>query len=191
MMPLSKATRERILIAAYAQFYKNGYARVSMDAIALAAGVTKRSVYYHFESKDALVHAALENQRDQALDLVRSWGNASVASPKDFVTRLFAHLDSWSRGENWTGSGYTRLTMELADLPGHPARQTAREHKKSVELWLSAKLSDLGVRHADQTAREIMILIEGTMSLSLIHGPANYAQAAADAAKILIDHRTG
>lgn len=164
--------------------------RVSMDAIAKAAGVTKRSVYYHFESKDALAHAALENQQRKALDLVRSWGDAPASSAEDFVTRLFGQLDSWSRSRGWTGSGYTRLTFELADLPGHPVRHASSAHKKSVERWLSEKLSEHDCEDADRVAGEIAILIEGTMSLVLIHGPSNYAEIAADAGRSLVRRRS-
>jgi AcrR family transcriptional regulator len=190
MTESSKATRERILVAAYGQFYRSGFMRVSMDAIAKAAGVTKRSVYYHFESKDALAHAALENQQRQALDLVRSWGNAPASSAEEFVTLLFGNLDRWSRRRGWTGSGYTRLTYELADLPGHPVRHASSAHKKSVERWLSGKLSELGCKDADRAAGEIMILIEGTMSLILIHGPSDYATIAAGAASAIVQHRS-
>ena len=35
---------------------------MSVDAMAEAAGVTKRTLYYHFESKDALVAAVLDHQ---------------------------------------------------------------------------------------------------------------------------------
>jgi|RhiMethySRZTD1v2_1073278.scaffolds.fasta_scaffold881034_2 AcrR family transcriptional regulator len=57
-------TRKRILDAAYGQFRRRGYSRVSMDEIASAARLTKRSLYYHFakSSKDALLSAVLEAQ---------------------------------------------------------------------------------------------------------------------------------
>lgn len=184
------ATRDRILDAAYAQFYRNGFARVSMDAIADAAGVTKRSVYYHFESKDELAGAALENQQSQALNLVRSWGEAPAASAADFVTRLFENLDRWSRNRHWTGSGFTRMAFELADMPGHPVRQVSRNHKRSVERWLAEKLSAYGLTDTDRAAREIVILIEGTMALTLIHGTPHYSKSAADAARVLVESRT-
>ena len=41
-----------ILKAAVAAFRKNGYASTSMDQIAADAGVSKRTVYNHFPSKD-------------------------------------------------------------------------------------------------------------------------------------------
>lgn len=181
----STETRKRILTVAYRLLYKRGFTRVSMDAIAAAAGVTKRSVYYHFESKDALISAVLKDQQSYALALFENWGNKPADSVAEFLSNLFLALERWAAGTQWRGSGYTRLTMELADLPGHPARKAARHHKRAVEDWLAFKLSSLGARHPERLAREAMLLIEGSLSLMLIHGEIGYASAAAKAVEKL------
>ena len=129
--------RERILTTAYRLIYRKGLARVSMDAIAKASRVTKRGIYYHFESMDALVSAVLESQQSHALALFETCGRQSARSPAEFLSNLFFELENWSNDPHWQGSGYTRLTMELADLPGHPARKAARQHKSAVEGWLA------------------------------------------------------
>jgi len=49
-----------ILDAAVAEFRATGYEATSMDRIATAAGVSKRTVYNHFPSKDALFLRILE-----------------------------------------------------------------------------------------------------------------------------------
>lgn len=55
-----EARREAILNAAKEVFFEAGYAVASMDRIAEVAGVTKRTVYAHFESKDALFAAVVD-----------------------------------------------------------------------------------------------------------------------------------
>jgi hypothetical protein len=76
--------------------------------------------------------------------------------------------------------------MELADLPGHPARAVAKQHKLSVEMWLADRLAEMRVAAPRDNARQIMLLIEGCLSLILIHRDTSYARSAADAAKQLI-----
>ena len=49
-----EATRDRVLRLADALFARRGYAAVSMRDVAVAAGVTKPALYYHFRDKDAL-----------------------------------------------------------------------------------------------------------------------------------------
>lgn len=190
-MPRNSAvTRERILDAAYRLLYRKGFARVSMDDIAKAAGITKRSVYYHFESKDDLVGAVLEAQQTQALAMFEAWGLQAASSPGAFLSNLFIQLQRWAESPRWQGSGYTRLTMELADLPGHPARKAAHKHKRAVEEWLVAKLASLGARNSKRLAREVVLLAEGCVALVLIHSDPSYASAAAAAAKRLADHQS-
>jgi AcrR family transcriptional regulator len=55
-------TKRRILDAAYELFYRKGFNRVGVDEIAAASRVTKRSLYYHFKSKDELLASVLELQ---------------------------------------------------------------------------------------------------------------------------------
>ena len=59
----STDTRERIIAAASKLFYSDGIRGVSVDAVAAKAGLTKRTLYYHFRSKDDLVAAYLAAPR--------------------------------------------------------------------------------------------------------------------------------
>jgi len=56
--------RELVLAAAAQAFGELGYERVTLEAIAAAAGVTKPVVYRHFESKEALYLALLDQHRE-------------------------------------------------------------------------------------------------------------------------------
>jgi AcrR family transcriptional regulator len=50
----SLKTREAILDAAAQVFAEHGYEAASLDAVAAGAGVTKGTVYYHFDAKEAI-----------------------------------------------------------------------------------------------------------------------------------------
>ena len=180
-------TKVRILTAAYRLFYKEGFSRVSVDASAAASGVTKRTLYYHFDSKDSLVAAMLDHQHAHAIAQIQGWGRTSAQTPTEFLATLFKQLELWASRPRWLGSGFTRLTMELADLPGHPARHAARRHKSTVEDWLAGELKRLEAPHPEELARQVMLLIEGCVSLILIHGDTSYATTAARAARKLVD----
>ena len=58
----SAETRRRLIAAADHLFYGQGIRAVGVDAVAEAAGVTKRTLYYHFASKDDLIAAYLEER---------------------------------------------------------------------------------------------------------------------------------
>jgi TetR/AcrR family transcriptional repressor of nem operon len=56
----SGRTRERLLQAASREIYRSGFQSASLDTILAVAGVTKGALYYHFDSKEALGHAVVE-----------------------------------------------------------------------------------------------------------------------------------
>lgn len=184
----SAATRARINAAAYALFYRKGFQRTSLDEVAAKAGVTKRTLYYHVRSKDELAGAMLAHQHEFVLAEMARWlGGESDAGR--LVARLFERVASWAEPAakgRWTGSGFTRMAMELADLPGHPARVATRRHKGAVQAELARRLARCGVRDAQRTAAQLQMLLEGAMALILIHGDARYAALAAVAARKLV-----
>jgi AcrR family transcriptional regulator len=186
-MPRSaESTRRKILDAAYELFYRKGFSRVGVDEVAAFAQITKRTLYYHFASKDDLLAAVLEFHSDLALARIRKYEDRYSGSPDEIVTLLFSELARWSAKPGWTGAGFTRLAMELADLPGHPARAIAKRHKTAMESWCADLLERAGVPAPKERAREIVLLLEGTVALIVIHGERRYAEAAAEAARRLL-----
>jgi len=75
-------------------------------------------------------------------------------------------------------------------MPGHPARAIARKAKATVEIWLTERLGAARVALPAKRARELMLLVEGAMTLMLIHGDRSYADAAAEAARRLVRQRS-
>jgi AcrR family transcriptional regulator len=186
-MPRSAAkTKRRILDTAYELFYRKGFNRVGVDEIAAASGVTKRSLYYHFKSKDELLGSVLELQHELSLARIRKYEDRYKGDPAEILAILFAELAKWSAKSGWTGSGFTRMVIELADMPGHPARAVARRHKAEVERWYAEVLSKAKVESPLECARQVALLAEGAAALILIHGDRSYADTAARAAKLLV-----
>ena len=186
MRRASDATRPVILQAAYKLFRRRGFFRVGMEEIAEAAGVTKRTLYYHFDSKDALLTAVLASQHERTFADFQSYGIDLSGGADALIDKLFEGLVKWSSKPRWAGSGFTRLAIELADLSGHPARAIARRHKALMEQQLEALLAGARIASPKERARELFLLIEGTMVMILIHGDQNYCTAAAAAAKRLM-----
>jgi AcrR family transcriptional regulator len=188
-MPRSAAvTRQKILETAYQLFYRKGFARVGVDSVAEHAGITKRTLYNHFRSKDELLAAVLEFLGELALGRIRGFG-AAVEHERDPITPLFRELARWAAQPRWSGAGFTRLVMELADLPGHPARNIAGRHKAAVEAWLANELSRRRIASPGLRARQIAMLLEGAVAKMLIHDDRSYAEDAARAAQQLMGQR--
>ena len=147
---------------------------------------TKRTLYYHFKSKDELLASMLELHSELALARIRKYEDRYSGDAAEILDVLFSELAKWSEKPGWTGAGFTRLVIELGDLPGHPARAIAHRHKTALEMWWARLLERAGVSSPLDRAREVVLLMEGATALILIHNDRRYADAACQAAKRLV-----
>lgn len=184
----SSVTRQQILEAADQLFYGEGLAAVSMDRIAERAGVTKKTLYYHFRSKDDLMGAYLDARHGPVMQRYQGWaGSSGTASER--IERMFRQLAHASSDRNWRGCGFLRAACELADRPGHPACIAAKRHKTAFEEWLRSMLDAECRADGEALARTLMVLLDGAMVQVLIHRNPAYAHAAASAARDLLSRQ--
>jgi AcrR family transcriptional regulator len=183
---LETTTSQRIVSAASKLFYGEGIRAVSMDAVAEKAGVTKRTLYYHFKSKDDLVAAYLHGRDQPNLSLFAQWFAATEGGLAEKIRGMFVRLAQSARHPKWKGCGFLRTTAELANMPGHPAMKVGAAHKKKFENWMRLQFEAEGIEAALPLARQIMLLMDGSFAVTLLHRDPSYMETAGDAAYALI-----
>lgn len=191
MPEATSPTRKRIVDAATKLFYGEGIGRVSVDAVAEKAGLTKRTLYYHFKSKDELIAAYLDGRDQPNLKQMAGWFDDAEGGVDKKVEAIFTNLARVARHPKWKGCGFLRTAAELASMPGHPAVKAGARHKTRFETWLAGELSAHGVSEPQVLAREIVLLMDGAFSIMLIHRNPDYVEAAGRAAGVLVKVRTG
>ena len=179
-------TRASIVKAATRLFYIEGIRAVSLDAVAERAGVTKKTLYYHFASKDELVAASLESQDQPVLALYRRWYEDADGNASSRVKAMFEGFRQAAERSQWRGCGFLRTIAELANLPGHPAVRIGQQHKKRFERWLGERLAAEHVQSPDAVARSIMLLMEGAATIMLIHRDGAYVTSAGNLASEIV-----
>ena len=179
-------TRERIISAANALFYNDGIRGVSVDAVAAKAGVTKRTLYYHFRSKDDLVAAYLAARDQPNLALFKQWFAEIDDGLPAQVERIFRNLARSARHPKWKGCGFLRTSAELANMPGHPAIKIGAAHKKKFEAWLCEAFEAAKIKSGAQLARQVVLLLDGGFAVVLLHRDASYIETAGEAASTLV-----
>ncbi|MEV5781391.1 TetR family transcriptional regulator [Streptomyces sp. NPDC052287] len=175
----------RIVAAAEELFYSRGITAVGVDLIAEHSGVTKRTLYNQFGSKDRLVAAYLTERDQRWRSLVRAAVDASN-TPAEAVTAPFEALRTGS-GTNTRGCAFINALAELPD-PSHPAHRIAANQK----LWLLNLFKELaataGCSHPATLAAQLLVLHEGavaTQPLSLDTLPES-----TDLARVLVQAST-
>lgn len=183
---MKQPAKERIIDAANRLFYAEGIRAVSVDAVAEKAGITKKTLYYHFRSKDDLIEAYLTARDQPNLVLYEKWFDGSDGMLADKIEAIFLQLAQSARHPKWKGCGFLRTAAELANKPGHPAMKVGAAHKKKLEALLSDKIKKAGIVDSTALARHIVLLLDGAFSTVLIHRDPEYIEAAGSAAKSLV-----
>jgi AcrR family transcriptional regulator len=83
-------TRDRIIDTALTAFGTRGYEATSLDALAGELGVRKQTILYHFNSKDALLDAVV----DEAAQELTAVLEESLGKPGGILTRIDAIVRS-------------------------------------------------------------------------------------------------
>jgi AcrR family transcriptional regulator len=180
------STRERIIAAASSLFYAEGIRAVGVDAVAAKARLTKRTLYYHFRSKDDLVAAYLAGRDQPNLAAFQRWYEEAAGAPPDKVAAIFGRLARAAAHPKWKGCGFLRTSAELANLPGHPAIKIGAAHKKKFEAWLAATFAAAGIGDGVELARQVRLLLDGAFAVGLLQRDPSYMESAGRAARALV-----
>ena len=181
-----RSAKDRILDAANRLFYSEGIRAVSVDAIAAKAGTTKKTLYYHFESKDDLIKAYLASRDQPNLALFREWFEEADGELADRVEAIFLNLAQSASHPKWKGCGFLRTAAELANMPGHPAMKVGAAHKKKFEAWLCDVFEDRKAKYPQELARHVVLLMDGAFSTFLVHRDTEYVVSAGRAARAMV-----
>ncbi|MDZ8172595.1 TetR/AcrR family transcriptional regulator [Microbacterium xanthum] len=171
----------RILDAASDLFYRRGITAVGVDAVSDASGVTKRTLYDRFGSKDVLVATYL-------LDRDRRWRElferrlAEVGDPRDRLLVPFRVLGEWSGG-NSRGCAFINALAEMAD-DAHPGYDVIIAEKVWLRGRFAALAHEAGAEHPDSLALQLVCLHEGALAAVRVAG-AGAVDAAEAAARTI------
>jgi TetR/AcrR family transcriptional regulator, transcriptional repressor for nem operon len=114
-----------LLQAAFEEMYRSGYRSADLDAILAAAGVTKGALYYHFDDKEALGHAVLDEVMTS--DLHQKWVQPlrNAKDPLDALARII-QSESLKREDVRRGCPLLNLSQEMSGLDEGFRRRTAK-----------------------------------------------------------------
>jgi TetR/AcrR family transcriptional repressor of nem operon len=121
-------TRKRLLLAAFQEIYRSGFRSADLDAILATAGVTKGALYYHFDNKEALGYAVVDEVI--ATNLHQKWVQP-LRDAKDPIGMLIRIIrsESLKREDVQRGCPLLNLSQEMSGLDEGFRRRTAKVYK--------------------------------------------------------------
>jgi TetR/AcrR family transcriptional repressor of nem operon len=121
-------TRKRLLHAAFQEIHRSGFRSADVDAILAKAGVTKGALYYHFDNKEALGYAVVDEVI--ATKVHQKWVQPlrNAKNPIDVLIRIL-HSESLKREDVHRGCYLLNLSQEMSGLDEGFRSRTARVYK--------------------------------------------------------------
>jgi AcrR family transcriptional regulator len=169
--------KERILDTAERLFYRHGIRAIGVDTIAAEVGISKRTLYNHFPSKDALIAAYLKRGFYTP--------HASDRPPVEQILRTFDRLEKGFAAKDFRGCRFVNAVAELGE-DDRAARKIALDFKEDRRLWFRERLLAIGAKDAEQLATQLALLVDGAIAMAMVRGDPSMARAAASAARVLL-----
>jgi AcrR family transcriptional regulator len=176
-LPAKPSMKERILDTADRLFYLKGIRAIGVDTIAAEIGISKRTLYNHFPSKDALISAYLKRRSVQP--------KPSDKPPAEQILGTFDSLERRFSRKDYRGCPFVNAMAELG-TDAKPVRKIAIAFKESRRLWFRDHLIQLGVTDAEGLATQLALLVDGSIAQDLVREDPAMARAAKEAAKVLL-----
>jgi AcrR family transcriptional regulator len=179
-VPSSSHLDQRILEAVGVTVYAEGINASGVDRLSEAAQVSKRTLYQHFKSKDALVARSLEVLDDRVFGMLTAPAEAARRDGRSEVEQIlavFGGLRDMMRHGGYRGCPFLNARAELADRQ-HPAHAVVDAHKDRLRRWFESTARRGGLRSAPQLGRQLLLVYDG----AIVAAPADRSgRAAADA----------
>lgn len=164
-MTSSATPRERLLDAAGELFYRDGV-NIGVDALCKAAGVSKKSMYQLFRSKDELIAESLAS-RGPAYQTLLHPSADDDRSPRERILTVFERQDAVVADGNYLGCPYVSTAVELKN-PEHPGSVVARHFKQQLTDFFHRELVEAGAEDPDTVAIQLTMIFDGASARSVV-----------------------
>jgi AcrR family transcriptional regulator len=164
-MTTSATPRERLLDAAGELFYRDGMS-IGVDALCKAAGVSKKSMYQLFRSKDEVIAESLAS-RGPAYQAALQPAPDDERSPRERILTVFERQDRMAAGGNFLGCPFVSAAVELKD-PGHQGSAVARHFKQQLTDFFQAELVAAEAEDPETLAVQLTIVFDGASARAVV-----------------------
>ena len=181
-----EAETTRIAAVAAERFHACGITATGVAELSRSAGVSKRTLYERFGSKDGLVVAAYESLDLPVYRMFTAAIERELDDPREQLDAFFAQLEPILGSADFRGCPFTNAASELPD-PSHPAHAVVRRHKERLRRWLRDRAKSAGASDPGALSRQLMLIFAGAQAQALIEQSGRPARDARRLAAELVD----
>lgn len=169
--------RDHIIEVAIELFCEKGFHATGVDTIMRTAGVSKKTLYNHFRSKDELILASLQQYDGVFRNNFMRNVEQLADTPRDKLLAIFDSARNWFDDQNFFGCMFVNVVGEYSD-PTNPVREVSKNFKQMLRRYMYELSCEAGADDPDKLADEIAILLEGAIVTAQVTGSSSGAETA-------------
>ena len=178
--------RGHLIDVATRLFNQYGYRAVGIDQVIAESGVAKTTLYRHFESKEDLIVAVLEQVDEQFRSDMRHYVEQKTSDPVNRLIATFSYLERWFKHAEFYGCPFVNAAGEYSSRKS-PVFHAAVMHKRLMVAYFEELARAAGLKSPKAVAEEINLLHEGAIAVAHITGDSRSARAARGVAQRLVE----
>ncbi|MGH1365029.1 MAG: TetR/AcrR family transcriptional regulator [Calditrichia bacterium] len=178
--------REHLVDIAISLFGEHGFHATGIDLLLQEAGVSKKTMYRYFRSKEELIYAALKKKdgifRNEFMKAVE----ASGITPKEKLMAIFDVAEKWFREDSFFGCMFVSAIAEYSS-DDSPIREICKQFKKQMWDYIYNLAVQSGAENPKELADELALLLDGATSIAQVSQKPQAAKTASKIARVLIE----
>lgn len=184
--PAMLTKRDAIIERAYVAFYNAGFHATCMDTVLADSGISKRTLYKYFRSKEDLIAAVIAHYQEVLFAEIHRRMAIHHADPKKQILSLFEmKSEALARGD-FVGCFAVNAKLEF-EGKHHQIEAACHGLYARLEAQMTALCKQAHCAQPRATARAIMMVFSGALMLAQIHREARMLTDAKAVARGILD----
>ena len=177
--------REQLINTAIELFCEYGYHATGIDKIIEKAGVSKKTLYTHFHSKEELLIAALRQYDGLFRNNFMRQVDSLAKTPQEKLLAIFDVAEGWFSQKKFFGCMFINVIGEYSQKDS-PIRDICKQFKRLMQNYIRDLCVQAGSEEPDILADKLALLFEGAVVTSQVSQDPDAAKTAKDIARSLV-----
>lgn len=179
---------QAILTVAHELFYQNGFNATGVDTIMAQAGISKRTLYKYYRSKEELIVAVIERYHQTSFSSLKAAIDQIDGTPQQKILAIFDIEQAVFCNPQFSGCLAAKALSEFSGKSPE-IEQRYRAFKVAVEEMIATLCQQTGVAKPERLARQITVILEGTIFYAHLHMEPKIAEDAKAAVQIILENQ--
>ena len=186
MTRLSK--RDILIDTSRELFVAHGFHAVGVDTILRKAGISKRTLYKYFRSKEDLILAVIRNYDETFRNYLMREVEARGGTAYEQLLVIFDVSEEWFSEANFHGCLAVKAIGEFSEK-NKAIQRSCEEFIRLIGEYMEGLAVKAGARDPEGLSKELVLLFEGAIVMAVVSGNPKVAQQAKTMARRCVEEQ--